>query len=142
MKKYKLSINKKEYNTRIIDYKANKAIVKVNGHNYEVKITPEKKSITRIVRSKKESPNLDVLSSEGKKPVAATPGTVVSPIPGLVLAIKVKIGDKVKTGDTIIVLEAMKMESDIASTATGTVKKIHVKEQQSIQESDPIIEVE
>jgi len=142
MKKYKLTINKKEYNTRIVDYKANKAIVKVNGHNYEVKITNEEKSITRIVRSKKESPNLDVLSSKEKKPVTESPGTVVSPIPGLVLAIKVNIGDKVTTGDTIIVLEAMKMESDIASTASGTVKKIHVKEQQSIQENDPIIEVE
>lgn len=141
MKKYKLNINQKEYNTRIVDYKANKVIVKVNGHDYEVHITPEEKSITRIVRAQKESPNLDVISSS-KKPVGkVSPGTVISPIPGLVLSVNVKVGDQVKAGDTVIVLEAMKMESDIASTATGTVKKIFVKEQQSIQESDPIIEV-
>jgi biotin carboxyl carrier protein len=142
MKKYKLTINQKEYNTRIVDYKANKAIVKVNGHDYEVHIAPEEKTVTHIIRAKKDQPNLDVLSTKDKKAAQVAPGTVVSPIPGLVLSVNVKVGDQVKIGDTVIVLEAMKMESEIASTAAGTVKKIHVKEQQSIQESDPIIEVE
>ena len=141
MKKYKLTINQKEYNTRIIDYSASRAIVKVNGHDYEVNIAQETKAVTQIVRSPKKSPNLDVLSSHDKKTAAVSPGTVVSPIPGLVLSINVSVGDTVAKGDTIIILEAMKMESEIASTAAGTVKKILVKEQQSIQENDPIIEV-
>lgn len=142
MKKYKLTINEKEYNTRIVDYKANKVIVKVNGHDYEVFVKREEKAVTRIVRAKKETPNLEVLGSDSKKHAPAAPGSVVSPIPGLVLAIKVKVGDKINVGDTVIILEAMKMESEIASTAAGVVKKIHVKVQQSIQESDVIIEVE
>lgn len=141
MKKYKLNINQKEYLTRIVDYKANKVIVKVNGHDYEVNITPEERAVTRIVRAKKETPDLNVISNTPSKSTRSAPGTVVSPIPGLVLSINVSVGDKVSIGDTVIVLEAMKMESEIASTANGTVKKILVKEQQSIQESDPIIEV-
>lgn len=141
MKKYKLTINQKEYNTKIVDYSVSRAIVKVNGHDYEVNIAQEEKTVTKIVRSTKTSPNLDVLSSQEKKPAANSPGTVTSPIPGLVLSINVAVGDTVAKDDTIIILEAMKMESEIASTAAGTVKKIFVKEQQSIQENDPIIEV-
>ncbi|MCF7913152.1 MAG: biotin/lipoyl-binding protein [Candidatus Cloacimonetes bacterium] len=141
MKKYKLTINQKEYETKIVDYSDSRAIVKVNGHEYEVNIAQDTKAVTQIVRSPKKSPDIEMLSSSGKKAAVVTPGTVVSPIPGLVLSINVKVGDTVAQGDTIIILEAMKMESEIASTAAGTVKKILVKEQQSIQENDPIIEV-
>ncbi|MCF7919111.1 MAG: biotin/lipoyl-binding protein [Candidatus Cloacimonetes bacterium] len=140
MKKYKLEINNKEFNTRIVDYSGNRVIVKVNGHDYEVNVTPEEKSITRVVRTRKDIPNLDVLHKSGK-PETVAAGTVTSPIPGLVISLKVSVGDTVQKGDTIIILEAMKMESEIASTASGTVKKIFVKEQQSLQEGDPIIEV-
>jgi glutaconyl-CoA/methylmalonyl-CoA decarboxylase subunit gamma len=141
MKKYKLEINQKEYDTRIVDYSASRVIVKVNGQDFEVKIIPEERTITKIVRSEKKSPSLDVISNPSKK-IAASAGTVISPIPGLVLSVKIAIGDNVKIGDTVIILEAMKMESEIESTAAGTVKKILVKEQQSIQEGDPIIVVE
>jgi len=140
MKKYKLVINDKEFNTRIVDYSGNRIIVKVNGHDYEVNITPEEKSITKVVRTRKDTPNLDVLH-KSNKPVAVSAGTVTSPIPGLVITLMVAVGDTVQKGDTVIILEAMKMESEIASTASGTVKKIFVKEQQSLQEGDAIIEV-
>ncbi len=141
MKEYKLTINQKEYETKIVNFSPATAIVKVNGYDYEVKIASQENSITKIVLSEKETPNLDVISSHEKKPVAVSPGVVISPIPGLVISIKVAIGDAIAKGDTVIILEAMKMESEIASTAAGTVKKIFVKEQQIIQEGDPIIEV-
>jgi len=141
MKKYKLTINEKEYDTRIVDYSSDRVIVQINGHDFEVDIDTEAQKVTKIIRAPKKSPDLEVLASHEKKPVSVSPGTVTSPIPGLVISIKVAVGDTVAKGDTIIILEAMKMESEIASTASGTVKKIFVKEQQSIQENDPIIEV-
>ncbi|MDP8220573.1 MAG: biotin/lipoyl-containing protein [Candidatus Stygibacter frigidus] len=141
MKKYKLTIDEKEYDTRIVEYESDRVIVKVNGHDYEVNIDTDARKVTQIIRSPKKSPDLGVLGSHEKKKVSVSPGTVTSPIPGLVISIKVAEGDTVAKGDTIIILEAMKMESEIASTASGTVKKIFVKEQQSIQEDDPIIEV-
>ena len=141
MKKYKLNINNKEYNTRIVDYTGNRVIIKVNGSDYDVKVTPEEQSVTRIIRKEKTTPDLNVLKNQQKKKAPTAPGTVVSPIPGLVLSVKVAEGDTVNAGDTIIILEAMKMESEIASTASGTVKKVLVKEQQTLQEGDAIIEV-
>lgn len=140
MKKYKLVINDKEYNTRIVDYSGHRVIVKVNGSDYEVNVTPEERTVTKIVRSKKKEPDLDFVNKPAKK-VAAAPGTVTSPIPGLVISVNVAVGDTVQKGDTVIILEAMKMESEIESTASGTVKKILVKEQQTLQEGDAIIEV-
>ncbi len=66
---------------------------------------------------------------------------MVAPIPGTVLSLKVKEGDVVKEGDTVIILEAMKMESDIAAPISGEVKKIHVKDGASVMEGALLMEI-
>lgn len=134
-------INDKEFNTKIVDYTGNRIIVKVNGHDYEVSVTPDEHSVTKVVRTQKETPDLDFLNKPEKKPEPASPGTVVSPMPGLVITVKAVVGEQINRGDTVIILETMKMESEIASSATGIVKKIFVKEQQGIREGEALIEV-
>ncbi|CAF4419429.1 unnamed protein product, partial [Adineta steineri] len=65
-----------------------------------------------------------------------------APMPGQVLDIKVKEGDSIKKGDTVIVLSAMKMETVVKSTVEGKVKKVHVKSGQQVQGDDLVIELE
>ncbi len=141
MKKYKMNINGENYEARILDYKGTHVNVEINGIEYLVELELEKPSRVELVRNKKSSPDLHVSSSKPKVKHAAAPGTVVSPIPGLVLNVLVKEGDEVSEGDPIVVLEAMKMESEIASTASGIVKKILVKEGASVQEDDALVEI-
>jgi biotin carboxyl carrier protein len=62
-------------------------------------------------------------------------------MPGLVLAIKAKEGDTVSAGQTLLVMEAMKMENAIASPYAGTVSKIYVRDGDSISEGDLLVEV-
>jgi biotin carboxyl carrier protein len=62
-------------------------------------------------------------------------------MPGLVLAIKAKEGDTVAAGQTLLVMEAMKMENAIASPYAGTVAKVYVREGDSIGEGDLLVEV-
>ena len=61
---------------------------------------------------------------------------------GKVVEIKVKVGDKVKKDDVVLVYEAMKMENDILSTFEGTVKRILVKENDVVGTNEPLIEFE
>ena len=139
MKTYEMKINGEKYKTRIKKYKNDQVIVEVNGLDYVVQLEKDRRK-EDIVRSDKAQPSLDVVKKVSK-PVVAAPGAVLAPIPGLVLRILVKEGDKINVGDTVLILEAMKMESEIASTASGTINKINVKEGVSVQESDTLIEV-
>jgi len=139
MKTYKMKINGEEYSTKIKKYKNDLVIVEVNGLDYEVHLEKERRK-ENIVRSDKARPALDFVKTSAK-PAVATPGVVVAPIPGLILRILVKEGETINAGDTVLILEAMKMESEITSTASGVVTKIIAREGISVQESDPLIEV-
>jgi biotin carboxyl carrier protein len=72
-------------------------------------------------------------------PAAGGSGSVVSPLPGTVLRINVSVGQAVKAGDLLLVLEAMKMENEIAAPANGTVKTIHVTQGATVQTGDLLI---
>lgn len=73
-------------------------------------------------------------------PVPAGGGTpVVSPLPGNVLAVNVKVGDSVKAGQVLVLVEAMKMENEIAAPADGTVKQICVSKGAVVATGDTLL---
>jgi biotin carboxyl carrier protein len=76
----------------------------------------------------------------GKK--AVTEKILLAPLPGTIMDIKVKVNDYVREGDVVLVLEAMKMESDIYSPRTGKISKIYVQKGDLVQDNDPLIEFE
>jgi acetyl/propionyl-CoA carboxylase alpha subunit len=67
---------------------------------------------------------------------------IKAPMPGLILKINKCLGDTVEIGESILVLEAMKMENDLRSPVNGTVKKIHFKEGQTVEKDFTIISIE
>ena len=140
MKTYKMKINGEKYDARIKKYTSDQVIVEVNGIDYEIELEKTDRRKTEIVRSPKTKPALEVVKISSK-PVAASAGSVLAPIPGLVLRILVKEGDGITAGETVLILEAMKMESEITSATTGIISKIHVKEGASVQEGEILIEV-
>jgi len=68
-------------------------------------------------------------------------GSVPSPLAGRVVAINAKVGQAVAAGDTLVTLEAMKMNTLIAAPAAGTVKEIHVKEGDAVEEGQPLVSI-
>lgn len=125
----------------------NEVHVEVNGVSYKVELdkkTPQKPVLTQ---SGKTNRGEDIASKMNSKPVpqAPLPGTaegLKSPLPGTIMSIDVKVGDKVKMGDKVAVLEAMKMENDIRTTKAGTVKQICVNPGDAILEGTDIIIIE
>lgn len=81
------------------------------------------------------------LGGQSRRPKAKEQGDVTAPMPGTVIKIKVKPGDKVKAGDTILVIEAMKMENEVHTPITGEVKDIYVKEGDSVNPDEALIVV-
>lgn len=70
------------------------------------------------------------------------PGQIYAFIPGTIIDIFVKKGDKVKKGETLCSLHAMKMDNEICSTIDGTVRAINIKEGQIISKNEVLIEIE
>jgi len=68
--------------------------------------------------------------------------TIKAPLPGVVVAIKVKEGDQVKQGDTLLILESMKMENALVAPRSGVVKRILTTLRASVQHGDPLIVLE
>ena len=72
-------------------------------------------------------------------PVASGGNTVASPLPGTVLRVNVAVGQAVKSGDVLLVLEAMKMENDITAPGAGVVSAIHVASGSTVQTGDALV---
>jgi glutaconyl-CoA/methylmalonyl-CoA decarboxylase subunit gamma len=140
MKEFDFLINGNEYKVKINEFEDNIANLTVNDVNYEVKVKLQE-SKTPIIK------NLPVIQSVMER-TSLTSKTMdrsnflKAPIPGLILKIIPKIGDNVKIGETLLILEAMKMQNEIQASKDGKISKINVKEGQNVFEGDVLIEIE
>ena len=137
MKEYKYKINGNVYNVVIGDIEDNIAHVEVNGTHYNVEMEKKQKAATPIARPRPAA----VAAKPAAKPAAAK-GGVKSPLPGVILDIKVKEGDEVKKGQTVIILEAMKMENSINADRDGKITSIKVSKGESVLEGTDLVIIE
>lgn len=142
MKDFKFKISGNEYNVSITNIEGNVAEVEVNGTPYKVEIDKElKQSKTpRLVRPT-SIPSTDTHPSVAKtqSPGRATAGAIKSPLPGVILEMNVKPGDRVKAGQKLLVLEAMKMENNIDSDKEGIVAEVRFNKGDSVLEGDILV---
>ncbi|MBQ7986430.1 MAG: biotin/lipoyl-binding protein [Clostridia bacterium] len=104
--------------------------VNVNGTNYEIEIE---------LMSETEAKAAPAPVAQAAAPVASGEGeAVASPMPGTILDIKVNVGDSVKKGQVLMILEAMKMENEIMAGVDGVVTSIGVTKGASVQTGDAL----
>lgn len=142
MKEYKYKINGTEYNVAVGDIENNVAQVTVNGAAYKVELEQTAAPAPAAVAKPKPSaaPRTESGSKVIAKPtVAGAGGSVKAPLPGVILDIAVNVGDTVKVGDTVIVLEAMKMENNIHADKAGVIKSICVNKGDSVLEGADLL---
>ena len=159
MKEYKYKINGNEYSVAIIDLEGDKAAVEVNGVSYQVDIltegytAPAPRPAAKPAAAPQPAPAAPapVAAPVAPQPIApaapaaepaapAGKGTAVqSPLPGVILDIKVAVGDQVKAGQTVAILEAMKMENNINAECDGVITAIKVAKGDNILEGSDIV---
>jgi glutaconyl-CoA/methylmalonyl-CoA decarboxylase subunit gamma len=137
--KQKLTVNNQTYEVDIEDINARPVIVHVDGVRFEV--MPEKQS---QASPKKEAvresykPNPVPVPAPSPNP-ALSGNSLTSPLPGTVVNLYVKAGDKVEAGQVVLVIEAMKMKNSIRSTYSGTIGEVLVSEGQSVAHKQALI---
>ena len=142
-KEYKYTINGNEYEVAIGEIVENEAVVTVNGEEYKVAWEPEAEPEKKVVVRKPIAESTDSSSDAGESSANVnTNNAVKAPLPGVITSINVNVGDEVKAGDTLLVLEAMKMANNIEAEKDGKVTAICVKPGQSVMEDDALVVVE
>ena len=147
MKQYKFKINGTEYAVDIIDVDGDMATVAVNGSNFEVEVEgmtvkPASKTPKVVKTAVVSAPTAPI--AERKPAPAATAGAanaIKAPLPGVILSIDVKVGETIKVGQRLFVLEAMKMENNIDSDREGIVREIKIEKGDSVLEGDVIMTI-
>ena len=142
MKEYKYKINGNLYKVTVGDIEDNNVRVEVNGTSYTVELEKQAKpKIKPVVRTESTIPAAPP-TPISRPAVSGGKSGIKSPLPGVILEIKVKEGDTVKRGQTLMILEAMKMENDIKSDRDGKVTAINVSKGESILEGTDLIIIE
>jgi biotin carboxyl carrier protein len=143
MKKFKFTIKGHQYEVEIMSFENNLAELEVNGTHYSVEVEAlrEVKSpkTVKLVRSPVPQPTPE----QSAIPAASAQATPVkAPLPGTILKVLATPGAAVKKGDTLLIMEAMKMENSITSSRDGRVAAIKVKEGDTVLQNDVLLELE
>ena len=146
--KYQYTVKGVDYEVEIQDIEGNIANVTVNGIPFEVemkqpvKAGKQKVKLSEERRVKSEESNSSS-SATTTQPAAAAASDkpVVAPLPGTINEIKVKVGDKVNAGDTVVILEAMKMQNNIEAETSGTITGINVNKGDAVMEGDTLVTI-
>jgi len=140
MKEYKYKINGNAFNVVINEIDESLAKVEVNGTSYNVELSKKKKAVLAKPAIAKAKNAPAKATPTVTKPASAVAGHgIKSPLPGVIVDIKCAVGDSVKKGDVIVILEAMKMENNINADSDGVVSAIPVKQGDSVLEGTDLV---
>lgn len=143
MKKFKFTIDGTSYSVNVKSIEGTQAEIEVNGTSYAVALEEEVQPLKTPVIVRKEvgsKPADNKVADAGSAPGRPGANNLKAPLPGSVLRILTHVGDEVKKGDALLVMESMKMENNILAEKDGVVKTIFVQEGQSVMQDDVLVD--
>lgn len=147
MKEFKFKIGGTDYAATVEELEGGKLQVNLNGKAFEVEMPQSERKVQRPAAQAPAAPKAAATVAKAAPapaaPAASAGGRPINaPLPGVVIKINAKVGDKVSTGDTILILEAMKMENNITADSNGTIKAILCKEGDQVQSGQALVELD
>ena len=144
MKEYKYTIEGNKYEVAINEVNDTTAKVTVNGAEYTVEWEKpvEEKPVVKVkpAVAKPTAPAAPATAAPAAAPVSGN--AIKTPLPGVIIDVKVNVGDTVAKGQTVVVLEAMKMENNINADRDGKVTAIHVAKGDTVADGAILVVLE
>ena len=152
MNKYQYKVQGVDYDVEIEEVEGNVAKVVVNGIRFDVELKQPINPTSTLKKVRVEAPKPvarpsvapAAAAAPAPAPAAAAAGAgspIKAPLPGTIIELKVNVGDTVKQGDVVLVLEAMKMQNNIESEYSGTVTSITVKQGETVMEGAVLLTI-
>jgi biotin carboxyl carrier protein len=143
MKEYKYKINGNEYAVCINEVNDTTANVTVNGEEFKVEWEKPKEEKPVVKVQPVAAKPAPAPAPAAAAPVAAAKGNAIkTPLPGVIIDVKVNVGDDVKKGDTVVILEAMKMENNINADRDGKVVAVQVTKGDTVADGAVLVVME
>lgn len=148
MRTYKLTIDEKQYEVEVKTFNLKEATLVVNGKTLSVHVDNVVSDVPQVAKSLREkakpmsSPPSAPRVANGPGPAPAGGNAVTAPIPGAIIAILVKEGDTVEAGQTLLTMEAMKMENQIKAPKAGKIIQLCVKPGDAVAQGQDLLIVE
>lgn len=108
-------------------FEEGKYYASIGGRRYDMEVLDERLFATRKAAA--------VVEETG-------PYVVASPMPGLIVDVRVKVGDSVAAGSAVVVMEAMKMQNELVSEVDGVVRDIKIRTNDAVESQTPLVEIE
>ena len=150
MNKYQYKVQGVDYDVEIEEVEGNVAKVVVNGIRFDVELKQPINPTSTLKKVRVEAPKPvarpsvapAAAAAPAPAPAAAGAGSPIkAPLPGTIIELKVNVGDTVKQGDVVLVLEAMKMQNNIESEYNGAVTSITVKQGETVMEGAVLLTI-
>ena len=143
MKEYKYTIDGNKYDVAINEVGETTAKVTVNGTEYTVEWEKpvEEKPVVKV-QPAAAKPAATTAAATAPAATTVSGNAIKTPLPGVIIDVKVNVGDTVKKGDTVVVLEAMKMENNINADRDGKVVAIQVAKGDTVADGAALIVLE
>jgi len=140
MKAFKFNIFGNDYAVHVHDIDGQTIKLEVNGSEYTVVMEKEIKS-TKTPTLVRSQPKTVSAPKENTLTTKSSTRKATAPLPGVIMEVKVKIGDTVKTGDVLLIMEAMKMENNILAENSGSITSLNVKQGDTVLQGDLLLEI-
>ena len=149
MKQQEYIINGKSFAVEIISFDGQSAQVRVNNATYQVEVATQETAAPKPAAPAPAAPATPAPAAAPPPapapemaPMAASEGQVVSPMPGVILKVLVKEGQAVTAGETLMILEAMKMENELRAPKDGVVARLFIQPGQDVETGMVLAEIE
>lgn len=144
-----IKIDNKEYDADIVQVERGVYSILINGHSFNVELIPGETPKTYSVNTYLNSYQAEIIDAETKYRHSRENGllqeeekVIESPMPGKVVKVTCQVGDYVETGQTLIILSAMKMESEFKARTSGKVTELRVKEGDTVEGKQVLIVID
>ena len=139
MKNYKFKIDNRSYAVDIVNVNEKTATVNVNGVIYEVEVDKKLRTAKPIMPRKDFVPSTDLAPAKKADHFQNGKTIIRAPLPGKIVDVMVKIGDRVSIGETVICIEAMKMENNIRTDKEGIVTAVNVVANVAVRDGEVLL---
>lgn len=133
MKRFNVTVNGKAYDVAVEEVEGNTPVAPIPASAPSAQPAPQV-AVPTTEPAKAPAQDTSTVAGEGTK--------IDAPMPGTILDVKVSVGDMVKRGQAVVVLEAMKMENDIVATCDGKITSILVNKGDTVNSSDPLVTIQ
>ena len=141
--KYKITVKDQTYEVEIENINARPVIAHVDGERFEILPGDVNQAETKKEASRPTEKKFFNPSPAPAKPISPNPAisgnNLTAPLPGTVVDVFVKVGDKVEAGQVVLIIEAMKMKNSIRSVFSGTISEVLVSAGQSVAHKQALI---